>query len=102
MKYFKRFCKIIFFFIAMFVLNEIFHYLLINDRASYTRIMLHELYQQEENIDVLFLGSSHCFHSLNPEISDNIFQSNTFNAGTSLQPLDVSYALLRKRLKQMI
>ncbi len=99
MKYFKRFCKIIIFFTAMFVLNEIFHYLLINDRASYTRIMLHELYHQEENIDVLFLGSSHCFHSLNPDISDNIFQANTFNAGTSLQPLDVSYALLKEAAK---
>lgn len=96
MKYIKRFCKILILLIAMFVLNEFFHYLLIDDRASYTRIMLHELYHQEENIDVLFLGSSHCFHSLNPEISDSIFQANTFNAGTSLQPLDASYALLKE------
>lgn len=96
MKYLKRLCKILLLFTAMFVLNEVFHYLLIDDRSSYTRIMLHELYHQEENIDVLFLGSSHCFHSLNPEISDSIFQANTFNAGTSLQPLDASYALLKE------
>lgn len=96
MKYLKRICSVLFLLAAMLLLNELFHYLLIDDRASYTRIMLHELYHPKENIDVLFLGSSHCFHSLNPEIADNIFEAETFNAGTSLQPLDVSYALLKE------
>lgn len=96
MKYFKRFCSVIFLLTAMLVLNELFRYVLIDDRLSYTRIMLHELYHPKENIDVLFLGSSHCFHSLDPRIADNIFEAETFNAGTSLQPLDASYALLKE------
>lgn len=96
MNYLKRFCSVLFLLAAMFVLNELFRFLLIDDRASYTRIMLHELYSQEENIDVLFLGSSHCFHSLDPADADIIFGANTFNAGTSLQPLDASYALLKE------
>lgn len=96
MKYFKRFCSVILLFAAMLLLNGLFRYLLIDDRASYTRIMLHELYHPKQNIDVLFLGSSHCFHSLNPETADNIFEAETFNAGTSLQPLDASYALLKE------
>lgn len=96
MKYLKRFCSILFLLAAMFTLNELFRFLLIDDRASYTRVMMHELYSQEENIDVLFLGSSHCFHSLEPAVADSIFGANTFNAGTSLQPLDASYALLKE------
>lgn len=96
MKYIKRLCSILFLLTAMFFLNELFRYLLIDDRASYTRIMLHELYHREKNIDILFLGSSHCFHSLNPAIADGIFEADTFNAGTSLQPLDASYALLKE------
>ena len=75
-------------------LNEIFRYLLINDSKSYTRIMFHDLYTSDENIDVLFLGSSHCYRSINPEITDQFFGKNTFNAGTSTQSLDATYALL--------
>lgn len=83
----------------MFGINELFHYLLIDDSRSYTRIMMHELYTEEENIDILFLGSSHCYRSLNPEVTDTIFNANTFNAGTSLQGLDGSYALLVEAAK---
>lgn len=67
--------------------------ILIDDSESYTRIMIHEMYSQEENIDTLFIGSSHCYRSLDTEITDQ-YLGNTFNAGSSSQALDASYALL--------
>ena len=83
-------------FIALFVLcGNLFRYLLVDDTDSYTRLMMHEFYGQK-NIDILFVGSSHCYGSLDPEVTDEIFGMNTFNAGSSLQALDASYALIRE------
>lgn len=70
------------------------NFLLVDDADSYTRITMHELYNQERNIDILFLGSSHCYRSFDTQIIDKYFGENTFNAGSSSQALDGSYALL--------
>lgn len=84
-------------FCILFVgIGKFFRYILIDDSSSYTRIMMHELYNQEENIDILFVGSSHCYRSFVPDITDRIFEKNTFNAGSSSQPLSVSYELIRE------
>ena len=61
-----------------------FHLLLVDDTQSYTRLMMHEFYGQK-NIDVLFVGSSHCYAALDPSVTDEAFAANTFNAGSSLQ-----------------
>lgn len=87
--------KIILFVLLFFLINEIFKFIIIDDKESYTRIMLHEMYEQE-NIDVLFLGSSHCYRSINLEIFDKGWGINAFNAGTSSQQADGSYYLLRE------
>lgn len=83
------------FIVMMFLTNRILTYLTIDDSQSYTRIMMKEMYEQQ-NIDILFLGSSHCYLSLDPKIADEIFGANTFNAGSSSQALDGSYAMLQE------
>lgn len=88
-------CAVLFL-LLMFGLNELFRFLSVDDVKSYSRLMIHELYTQEDNIDVLFLGTSHCYRSLNPSITDDFFEANTFNAGTSLQGLDGTYTLLKE------
>ena len=85
---------------AVFIILFLFcgvglRYLLTDDTRSYTRLMMHEFYRQE-NIDILFVGSSHCYEALDPEITDKLFQANTFNAGSSLQAQDASFALIRE------
>lgn len=84
------------FIILLALSNHVMTYFLVDDVDSYTRITLHELHHEEANIDVLFLGSSHTYRSLDPSITDEIFQANTFNAGTSSQMYDGSYAMLRE------
>lgn len=98
---FKKYKKIIINIILLFIFlnllflsHKILWYILVDDTNAYTRTTLHELYTQEENIDILFLGSSHCYRSLDTTITDNVFNTNTFNAGTSQQVYDGSYALL--------
>lgn len=83
-------------FCVMFIgCGEFFRYILIDDTASYTRIAFHEMYEQE-NIDVLFVGSSHCYRSFIPEIFDGELGINTFNAGTSSQCLDGSCMVIKE------
>ena len=87
-------------FIALFVAcGSFLRYILVDDSSSYTRVMMHEMYEQEENIDILFVGSSHCYRSLDPRITDEMFGANTFNVGTSSQQIDGSLALLREVAK---
>ena len=75
--------------------GKLFQYILIDDAASYTRIAFHEMYAQE-NIDILFVGSSHCYRSFDPEIFDKELGMVTFNAGTSAQNLDGSYMIIKE------
>lgn len=94
-RYGRRVIACLIFAVCMVVINEGLRYLLIDDAESYTRITLHELYGQE-NIDVLFLGSSHCYRSIDPAVTDAAWNMNTFNAGTSSQQPVASYYLLKE------
>ena len=83
-------------FCVMFIgCGEFFRYILIDDTGSYTRITFHEMYEQE-NIDVLFVGSSHCYRSFIPEIFDDELGIASFNGGTSSQNLDGSYMVIKE------
>lgn len=75
--------------------GEFFRYILIDDTTSYSRITFHEMYEQE-NIDTLFVGSSHCYRSFIPEIFDNELGVTAFNGGTSSQNLDGSYMVIKE------
>jgi hypothetical protein len=65
-----------------------------DDSGSYTRVMMHEYYNQE-NIDVLFSGASLCYRSFDPKIIDEEINANTFNLGSSSQDIDASYYLIK-------
>lgn len=71
-------------------------FLLTDDIHSYSRVMLQELYAQAGTIDTLFLGSSHCYRSIDPAAVDRALGGHSFNAGTSQQLPDGSYYLLQE------
>ncbi|MCR5119912.1 MAG: hypothetical protein K6B44_09910 [Lachnospiraceae bacterium] len=72
--------------------------LLTDDTGSYTRVTLHEFYSQD-NIDVLFLGASHCYRGIAPEITDEKLGLNTFNMGSSYQRIDTTYLLMKEAVE---
>lgn len=72
------------------------NFLLLDDIHSYTRVMLQELYAGAGQIDTLFLGSSHCYRSVDPAAMDAALGTSSFNAGSSQQLPDGSYYLLRE------
>ena len=96
MKNIKKFCSVLCIIILFIGYGKFFHYILVDDTSSYTRLTMHELYHAKPNIDVLFVGSSHVYRSLNPKITDSIFGLNTFNAGTSSQGMDGSLAVIKE------
>lgn len=86
--------------ITLFIVSaEFWKYILIDDSRSYTRIMMHQLYESDENIDVLFVGSSHVYRTFIPEITDKEFGAYTFNAGSSSQYMDGSLAVIKEAAK---
>ena len=74
------------------------NFCLVDDTASYTRLMEHELYGQE-GIDILFLGPSHCYRGVDPAVVSEKTGKRVFNASCASQPLDGSLALLREAVK---
>lgn len=91
----KRLIASLLFCVILTYCGKIFRYILTDDTKSYTRVTFHEMYEQK-NIDILFVGSSHCYRSFIPEIFDKELGVNTFNAGTSSQNLDGSYMIIKE------
>lgn len=63
---------------------------------DWERILFHHFYEGEENIDCIYLGSSHVFCAFDPEILDEKNGKNNFNLATSGQSLMGSYYLLKE------
>ena len=76
------------------------NFLLVDDVHSYSRAMLQELYADAGKIDTLFLGSSHCYRSVDPDAVDAALGTYGFNAGSSQQLPDGSYYMLREAAAQ--
>ncbi len=66
---------------------------------NWSRIMMHHFYEEEENIDNVFIGSSHVYYNIDPEILNELNGKKNFNLGTSNQTLDGSYYMLREALR---
>lgn len=77
----------------------VLRYLVIDDTKYYTRVMMHEFYEQE-NIDIVFCGASLCYRTFDPGVLDTELEVNTFNTGSSSQPIDVTYYLLKECLNR--
>lgn len=95
----KSVIKVSFALLCVVLIGKMLRYALTDDISSYTRVTFNELYNQEDNIDILFLGSSRMFRTIDTDIADDFFNANTFNAGSSSQQIDGSYAVLVEAAK---
>lgn len=94
----KKTITVIAFIFFLVLTGKLLRYALNDDTSSYTRVTFHEMYAQD-NIDVLFLGTSHCMHSFDPALLDKELGMNTFNAASSSQTLDGSLMVLKEAVK---
>lgn len=95
----KLILKILFLFVTCGIFIAVLNYLFTNYNGRYTYKMINEMYNSTENIDILFLGSSHVYRSYDTEMADRFLEKKTFNAGSSSQLLDQSYYLLKEVAK---
>ena len=79
-----------------FLLVRACNYLAVDDSQSYTRLTMHELYENTENIDTVFIGASHCFRAYNPKLFSELTGKTSFNLGSSAQHYDTTYYLLKE------
>ncbi|MDD6571191.1 MAG: hypothetical protein PUF12_02260 [Thermoflexaceae bacterium] len=98
-KILKIISKVAIFLLLLMIINKILIFILVDDADSQFRFSMHEFYNQE-NIDVLFLGSSHVFCGVNPAVLEEEWGKDVYLASTSVQKPDVSYYLLNEAVKQ--
>ncbi|MFI3214776.1 MAG: hypothetical protein R3Y24_15790 [Eubacteriales bacterium] len=65
--------KILVFCLLTTIVNSVLSFIMTDNTNEYARLMFYEMYHQEQNIDVLFLGSSHSYSSLVPSELDEIW-----------------------------
>ena len=58
-----------------------------------------EIYSGKEKWNTIYLGSSHSYNSIDPNVMDRELSTTSFNLGTSDQALDGSLFLLKEALK---
>lgn len=74
------------------------NYLYVEANGNYVRyrILWHSYYEDRGKIDNLYLGSSHVFCNIDPQILDELNGQYNFNLATSLQALNGTFYLLRE------
>ncbi len=94
----KQTRNIILLIVLIIAFGKMIEFLIYDDFTS-ARATIHDMYEEEDNIDVLFLGSSHTYASFDTEYLDDAMELNTFNLGTGDQQLDGSLLLLKEAVK---
>ena len=100
MKMLRKLSAVLLFSVLTLAVLAAANFLLVDDVHSYSRAMLQELYAEAGKIDTLFLGSSHCYRSVDPDAVDAALGTYSFNAGSSQQLPDGSYYMLREAAAQ--
>lgn len=90
------------FVVMVLALTEAMNYLYVDDTTEFARCMMYEFYEDDTNIDRLYLGSSHVFCDIDPTVLDDINGENNFNLSSHMQQMITSYYLLREADKSII
>lgn len=96
---YKRFIKLIIFFVLFYFLCVVAAFFLKNDTVCYSRTIGRDFWKQQ-NIDILVCGASHVSHGIDARIADKKFNQNIFNSGTSSQSINSTYAIIKQAIKQ--
>ena len=67
-----HFSRAVVFAAVVIMITVVMDYLYVDDTDEFARAMLHELYGEQENIDRLYVGSSHVFCDIDPFVLDEI------------------------------
>lgn len=92
----KRIVFIVSILLCIWIGFLILEYLYVDGSEVRSRTMMHQFYNEEENIDNLYLGSSHIYASIIPTVLDELNGENNFALSMSAQRMRGSYYLLKE------
>lgn len=87
--------EIVIFFLFLLAGERIWEYCIYDDTGEEARAVMYDFYHRE-NIDNLFLGSSHVYFDVDTALMDTYTEADNYNLSTPLQPLIASYYLLKE------
>lgn len=71
-----------------------------NNQIYYPRLRWDDFYKADKNsLDVLFVGSSHCYRAFNPLVFDSLTLKKSFNLGSSAQTPVTTLFVLEEAFK---
>lgn len=83
--------------VALGIAQEVLQAKFINDSTSIVNGFLAE---EEQDIDVLFIGSSNCFTTINPLVLYEKYGIASYNLASSSQTMEISLLYLKEALKR--
>ena len=96
MKTFRKIKSIVWFFLILTAVDVVMYTLVVDDTGIPGRYILHHFYARKDNIDTLFLGTSHTMYGIDPDIYEEITGNKAYNCGTNWQYINGSFALLKE------
>lgn len=96
-KYIRRVAGILAAWLIFAGIVHVLNYMYVNSDDTWREhIIWHQFYENDGQIDKLYLGSSHVFYDLDTAILDKLNGQNNFNLASATQLLNGSYYLLRE------
>lgn len=98
MRIFKAGIKVLAFCALVFMVNSMFSFALEPMRGA-SDVMWSD-YEKEENLDMIYAGSSFCLRAFNPYVIDEILGTNSYNMGTPAQAVNQTYVAVKTAIEE--
>ena len=95
----KRLIKVIVFIMLLVLLNSVFTSIAIKNVSVRANRTVNDFYSFDEDIDILFIGSSLVYHGVNTFYIDLLTGKKSFVLATPSQRIDLSYFLIKEAIR---
>ena len=100
-KYLSRIIGVLGALLIFYMICNTLNYIYVEE-DSWGRILWHNSFEDDRKIDNIYLGSSHVYCNINPELLDEINGQYNFNMASGAQLLNGSYHLLKEADKNNV
>ena len=98
MRIFKPLMKLCVFIALIFVLNGVFNYAL--EPVEGASDVMWSDYAKEEELDLIYTGSSFSLRAFNPYVIDEMLGTNSYNMGTPSQAINQTYVAIKTAIEE--
>ena len=98
MRIFKPVLKVVVFFALLVLINEVCNFAL--EPVESASDTMWSDYMKEDDLDIIYTGSSFSLRAFNPYVIDEILGSNSYNMGTPSQAINQTYIAIKTALER--